>query len=368
MMKSSLTRRIAIAFVAIFLFIGTQLIWWYIFLSHQQKDAYIKTRQNWQREQQLAQMMYAKASEPFRRLLLAYCRHHQPHLHCEPPLFSVRSTALSELANQQSRYRRMFLFEGLFFLLVVFLGHTVIWQGVRAEKELKTRQHNFLSAVSHEIRTPIGTMSLLLETLRYREVSAEKRELYMTRLENQLRRLQHTCEQAVSAAMLDGPKSEANRVQVDLNREMERIVEEDRLELESRGATVTWEPLPHAVWLSLDSLSFDMMIRNLLDNAVKYNDKEDKIVRVSMHETQGTLQVWIEDNGPGIPRQEQEKVFHPFYRIGQEMTRQKDGLGLGLYLVRGLCEQMGGRVFYEALPVGSRFVLEWKRAKRNPVV
>lgn len=364
-MKSTSTRRIAIAFVAIFLFIGTQLLWWYIFLSHQQQNAFAKTRQTWQREQHLMQMLYANASPPFRNLLTAYCQHHQPHLNCQSSMFLVKPTSLADLDRQQSRYRRMFLFEGLFFLLIVFLGHTVIWQSLRAEREFKNRQTNFLSAVSHEIRTPISTMRLLMETLQYRTLPEEKRTHYLQRLDKQLHRLQHTCEQAVAAAMLDGSKSESFGTEIDVNQEVARIVEEDRFELESKGITLTWEPLSHPAWIRADALSFDMIVRNLLDNAAKYNDKEEKQLRVVMQETGERLQLLVEDNGPGIPPEERERVFHPFYRVGQEMTRQKDGLGLGLYLVRGLCEQMGGRVRYEALPIGSRFVLEWKRSTRN---
>ena len=235
----------------------------------------------------------------------------------------------------------------------------MIWQGVKTEREFKHRQQNFLSAVSHEIRTPIGTMRLVLETLQYRTLEEEKRKHYLMRLEHQLNRLQNSCEQVVAAAMLDGPKPAGSHLHVNLNEEAGRVVEQDRFELESRGATVTWSPSAKEALVHVDPLSFEMILHNLLDNAVKYNPKEDKQIRVSVHAKDQRWQLWVEDNGPGIPEAERTKAFAPFYRVGQELTRQSDGLGLGLYLVKGLTEQMGGSVVYEALPEGSRFVLEW---------
>lgn len=364
-MNYSLTRRTAVIFLGIILFIGTQLIWWYIFLSHQQQDSFVRTRHSWQREQSALQKAYSVAVPSSRSQLVELCRKEHPHLTCKGPLFTVRSEALSKLANQQRRYRRMFLFEGLFFLMVVFLGHMVIWQGVRAERELKERQQNFLSAVSHEIRTPISTMRLILETLQMRKLPEAKQAHYLKRLEHQLNRLQNSGEQVVAAAKLSDEKSESPMVNLDLNKEAKRVVEQDRFELESRGATVTLETLPSTATVKIDPLSFEMLLHNLLDNAVKYNDKEDKQLRVALKASTKHIQLWVEDNGPGIAPEEQEKVFTPFYRVGQELTRQSDGLGLGLYLVKGMCEQMKGTVKYEALEVGSRFVLEWPRSKET---
>ncbi len=365
-MNYSLIRRTAITFVGIFLFIGTQLLWWYIFLSHQQEDAFHRTRQGWKRERQLIQETYIAATPAARITLLQLCKKQHPHLTCKPPLFTVRSEALSTLANQQRKNRRMFLFEGLFFLLVVILGHTVIWQGVRAERELKERQQNFLSAVSHEIRTPISTMRLLLETLQMRKLPEAKQAHYLKRLEHQLNRLQNSGEQVVAAAKLNDEKTESPMVQVDLNQEIDKVIEQDRFELESRGVALKLTPSSEPAFVVIDPLSFEMILHNLLDNAAKYNDKDDKQIRVSVRGNPKNIQLWVEDNGPGISPEEQDKVFTPFYRVGQELTRQSDGLGLGLYLVQGLCKQMKGSVRYEALSVGSRFVLEWPRSTDTP--
>lgn len=363
--KLSLPHLTAFAFLAIVLFISTQLFWWYIFFSQQQKQSFIQTRQHWQSEQRLYRMIHDIAPLRWRKQLQTMCEANHPHLTCKAPLFTVRSEALSKVANNQRRHQRMFLFEGLFFLLIVFLGHFVIWQGVKVERELKDRQQNFLSAVSHEIRTPIGTMRLLLETLQLRNFSEEKQKHYLMRLEHQLNRLQNSCEQVVAAAMLDGPKPDKANQPVDLSSEAHRVLEQDRFELESRGATVAWNASPDKAPVSLDPLAFEMVIHNLLDNAIKYNPKENKIIRVSTHTQEKYCELWIEDNGPGIAPEEQEKVFTPFYRVGQELTRQSDGLGLGLYLVKGLTQQMGGQVKYLALEEGSRFVLSWKKAPQR---
>lgn len=356
---SSPARRISIAFVGITLFVTTQLLWWNVFFARFSNNASHAQLEQWKSNQKLVRALYRELNPPEQRKLIQRCTKAYPHLDCSPPLFAIRPSALHTTLHEKHRYQRMFLFEGCFFFFIFIGGLFVLWLGIRAERELKHRQQNFLSAVSHEMRTPISTMRLSLETLQMRELSKEKQTKYLDRLGKQMDRLQHTCEQVVAAAMLDAPNSQRRLRSDDLNERIQEIIEHAQPDLEDRGAQVSWTLAPRSLPVQIDQSALSLIVNNLLENAVKYNEKDEKKVHVHIAHKGSWAHVRIEDNGPGIPIEEQKKVFTPFYRVGQELTRQKDGLGLGLYLVKGLTESMKGHVRYEALPEGSRFTLEW---------
>lgn len=356
---TSPSRRISIAFFGIVLFVTSQLVWWNIFFARYTTSVTKRQLAQWKLDQQMMRSLFRETLPAKRADLLVQCQRYHPHLNCQPPMFAVKVEARGKVLYEKQRYSRMFLFEGCFFFLVFLGGLWLLWLGIRAERELKERQQNFLSAVSHEMRTPISTMRLLLETLQLRTLKPEKKEKYLSRMGKQVDRLQHTCEQVVAAAMLDHGKAQKDMHANDLNSQVEAIVEQMRSELEERGATVAWTSYEEELPTQIDPNALSLVLNNLLENAVKYNPKEAKEVRVGVSKEGNWAMVWVEDNGPGIAAEEQSKVFKPFYRVGQELTRKKDGLGLGLYLVKGLTESMHGRVSYEALSEGSRFVLRW---------
>jgi signal transduction histidine kinase len=356
---NSPSRRISYAFTGIVLFVTSQLIWWNIFFSRYTNDVTKRTKEQWKLEQRMLRATYPSLSPTQQAQLRHQCTTLQPHIQCTPPLFSIKPTAYHALLREKRRYQRMFLFEGCFFFLVFLGGLFLLWMGIRSERELKHRQQNFFSAVSHEMRTPISTMRLLLETLQMRKVSPEKQAKYFDRLHKQVERLQHTSEQVVAAAMLDTSRSKRNLTSGDLNEQVEAVMAITQSDLEDRGARVTWTPSPTPVPVKVDPAALSLVLNNLLENAIKYNDKEDKQIDVSVTQQGAWAHLSVIDNGPGISLAEQEKVFTPFYRVGEELTREKDGLGLGLYLVKGLTQAMQGNVQYKALEPGSAFTLKW---------
>src|SRR5690606_16202344 len=126
-----------------------------------------------------------------------------PHLRYEGGRFAVDQNLLAAFVAEQRSALRMFRYEGVFFVFVVLTGLYVLARSLAAARELERRQHNFLLAVTHEFKTPISTMRLLVETLQYRGQSRERLDDYLRRLERELTRLQHSSEQVLASARLE---------------------------------------------------------------------------------------------------------------------------------------------------------------------
>jgi signal transduction histidine kinase len=351
--------RIALIFLLVLSFLGAQVLWWVIFLSGQLQRHADARLADWKRESSLFQsllMRYPKDAELWRKR----CEKDYPYLDCRGETILLRETALSEMRERGHRSLRMFVFESLFFALMVLGGLLLLMQSIRAERELKQRQNNFLSAVSHELRTPISTMRLALETMLYRELPMEKQKRYIQRLQGNLDRLHATLEQVLAAAMLEEhaltPRSEA----LDLNATIARYLEKHKGDHEE--ATIRFLPSSSPLLVMLEPLAIELILNNLLSNAIKHNPKPKKEISLAVA-TQGRYGVLrVEDDGVTIPPQERTKIFEAFYRIGSELDRKSEGLGLGLYLVKSLVHRMGGEITLEGREEGNCFTLYFLKA------
>jgi signal transduction histidine kinase len=238
----------------------------------------------------------------------------------------------------------MFAFEGPTFALVVLSMLLLIAGTLRSERELKRRQQNFLSAVTHEFKTPISTLRLLVQTARMRSLPAEKQRDYLRRMENELDRLERTSEQVLASARLEQASSAPALAALELNQVAQGVVGRARAGLEARGALLRVVYSPEPLPVSIDPDAFAVVLNNLLDNAVKYSPAPEKPITVTLERRGDVVELHVDDRGVGLPDGEQERVFERFYRTGDEMTRESAGVGLGLHLVRSITEAMNGWV------------------------
>ncbi len=352
--------KVAVIFMLVLFFLGAQVVWWLIFLSDQIKGASEQRIRGWLTDRQTIQRLIDE-QPTLKRRWLEICRLHYPHLRCTTEGITLRQEAFWEIRERGDRSMRMFLFESVFFVLVIAGGLVLLAQSIRAERELQTRQSNFLSAVSHELRTPISTMRLILETLQYREIPKEKQTRYLDRLRANLDRLHATFEQVLAAAMLEEHGQSKRLEEHDLNALVERYLERHRSDLEERGGVLSWQATAQPLFVCIDPLGIEIILNNLLNNAIKHNPNPEKHIALAIHESGRYGVLRVEDDGPGIPAEERSRIFDAFYRIGDELKRQSEGLGLGLYLVKSLAENMGGGVSVDALEQGCRFEVRLPR-------
>ena len=363
-------RATRVAFAVVVIFLLAQVTWWLVFQQRYIDRVTQNTVAAWERDAVTASLLYNARPESSvqAQLIEAY-----PHLSFTGGSFTVNPARLRAFRAEQTRHLRMFAFEGPFYALVILAGLYIIAISLRAERDLKKRQQNFLNAMSHEFKTPISTLRLLVETALYRPLKPEKQRDYLGRMEREVTRLEAMSEQILASARLEHTPIIHTLTPADLGDVVRGVIERERSGLEARGAQLSVDYTPDALNVSLDPAAFGIVLSNLLDNAVKYSPGTRKTVKVRLEAQRHLALVHVEDAGIGLDEAEKARIFDPFYRVGDELTRATSGVGLGLHLVRSMTEAMNGWVRCDA-PLdaqtgrGSRFTIVLPRRLGQPAV
>jgi signal transduction histidine kinase len=236
----------------------------------------------------------------------------------------------------------------------------------------RNEEHDsFINAVTHELKTPIASIRLYLQTLQSRDVDEARRRQFYDIMLADAERLHHTVDQVLKAGVASQKRKAVARAPVDiagLARDCAQLaVVRHHLDPEAI-ALETHDDRPLIV--SGDAEELRTVLANLLDNAVKYSAD---IVRVTVSVAAPapyTIWVRVQDRGIGIPRKQLKRIFNRFYRVQARGIRQIKGTGLGLYIVRTIARAHGGRIFAqsEGEGRGATFTLELPRMAVQPDV
>lgn len=254
-------------------------------------------------------------------------------------IFLANSNAWGALATGTVVFAAMLL--GLTFYLILMIK----------EVRLNQRQANFVDSVTHELKSPIASLKLYLETLEMRPVNEEQRAQFYRVMDHELERLDHLISQLLEVGRLDAIGAQDDLEEIPLEPLLRKCAQsicahhqrsiEDVFTFDVQPAIVTSWPLV-----------LESIFRNLLDNAVKYGGDPPQ-VEVSVKVTdRGWVITRISDNGQGVPAELRKQIFGMFFRAGSELTRRQKGTGLGLYIVQTLVRQMKGRISVSDRPGG----------------
>lgn len=210
------------------------------------------------------------------------------------------------------------------------------------ERRLNLRQANFVDSVTHELKSPIASLRLYLETLRMRATSEEQREEFYATMEAELSRLDDLINELLEVARLDVIGQESAAEEVELRPLLETCAEV----VLRRHARVGRElfSIEGEGKITASRVALEIIFTNLLDNALKYGGDPPRVHVSLTPGDKDRLLVTIMDNGPGIPVQERKRIFGLFYRGGDELQRRKKGTGLGLFIVHTLVRRIKGRI------------------------
>jgi signal transduction histidine kinase len=258
-------------------------------------------------------------------------------------------------AEQAGLYWTLLSVGATFFVLV--LVGTVMYLSLSIKAiNLTRRQSNFVDSVTHELKSPIASLKLYLQTLSRRQVSEQKQERFYHFMLEDVERLDHLINHLLDAARLEKRPVEEDIEKVDLARLLAECAQTVCLRYRVPPESVRLDVQPCS--LAARRVDMDMIFRNLIDNAVKYGGEQPHVqITLELMEGQKGL-VRISDNGPGIPHPLRRKIFGRFVRLGTELERKRPGTGLGLYIVRTLIRRLRGTIHVRDPVAGPGTVFE----------
>ena len=276
----------------------------------------------------------------------------------------VKSQTTLSMAKAENDFKRelhkrwiMIMGEGSVFLGLMILGIMKIKKTFKAEAALAQQQKNFLLSVTHELKSPLTSTKLQMQTLLKRELSKDKQTEIITNAIVDTERLNHLVENILMAAKIDNISYPLYKESTPLDVFVKDIFLSMASTLDIQKNLVL--NLQEGISMEIDRLSFPSIVLNLFENAIKYSKKDAKIA-ISLFKKDNKILLSVADNGIGIDEKERENIFQKFYRIGNEETRTAKGTGLGLYIVKYLVETHGGKIVVkDNSPQGSIFEMEF---------
>ena len=230
---------------------------------------------------------------------------------------------------------------GTTFLVLVLVGVVLYLLISIKEIRLNRRQSNFIDSVTHELKSPIASLKLYLQTLSRRNVDEQRQADFYRFMLDDVERLDSLINHLLDAARLDQQPVEAES-DVELAEVLRSC---------ASTACLRYHLSPEIVQLSVEPalirarpMDLEMIFRNLIDNAIKYADREPRVEIESHPKGEHAVVTRIIDNGRGIPAPLRRKIFGRFVRLGNELERSRTGTGLGLFIVRNLVKRLGGQI------------------------
>lgn len=259
------------------------------------------------------------------------------------------------LADVGERRKWMFASEAVFFAVVLAICGALFLASVRREAALRANQDRFLAAATHELKTPLATISLLLESLHGDRVPEEKRQRYLTNGLLEAERLERGLHNVLKAAGLRSAGAATVKTKGDLAADVRAAV--DAMQARALAAEIRLEAdTPASLPAPRDAAAIQLVLRNLIDNAIKFSPARSA-VRVQLERSEAGARLRVEDAGRGLDEEERRRAFEPFWR-GDD--RSSGGTGLGLHLVREMVAAHGGEVRASSAgrDQGSEFVVD----------
>lgn len=271
--------------------------------------------------------------------------------------------AFVELIHEQEIRRQVMVgSEGLFMLVLVGVGAWLIYRALVRAEELKFHQQNFLMAVTHELKTPLASMKIYLDSLESTKVPLEKKAGIVPRLKEDTNRLEKLVENVLEAGRFERSGYQLNSESFNFTRLVEVSLNNISYYPSQIPVRVTRGTFEDDIVIDGDREALKRAIEAIFENALIYSDKDVIELTIELRRNNEQVYLSVSDNGVGLSRKDLPRVFDRFYRVGEEITRSRPGTGLGLYLCREIIRAHGGEVTArsEGLGKGSEFTIELK--------
>jgi len=253
----------------------------------------------------------------------------------------LEATEAYQVLYQDYKKQEWMIFgEVLVFTIILVIGVVLINRGYNKEIRSAKQRRNFLLSITHELKSPIASIRLVLETFQKRQLKTAQKEQLLRNALSETERLNRLVNDLLLSARLE-TAYQPNREMVDLPALLQDLVQM----LDSKYPQ---RPFPLAIddeipYFMGDQMGLTSVIINLLENAVKYSPIDAPVETSLLFEGQA-IRLLIKDEGIGVTDKEKKQIFNKFYRVGSEDTRRTKGTGLGLYIVQQIVEAHGGSI------------------------
>ncbi len=259
---------------------------------------------------------------------------------------------VTKIKEDKDKKTAQYIGEGVTFLLLIVVGAVFVFRAVRRQFRQSQQQQNFMMAITHELKTPVAITKLNLETLLKHKLAEHQQHQILSNSLQEANRLNDLCNNLLLSGQIEAGAYELTNEKINLSELVVESIHNYTIRFPNRKIYSSIDP---DIYFTADRLMLQMAVNNLLDNAVKYSFKQERI-EIELKETAGKIKLLVKDEGSGIPDEEKEKIFTKFYRIGNLHTKRAKGTGLGLYLTKKIIDEHRGaiRVFNNS-PRGSIF-------------
>jgi len=251
----------------------------------------------------------------------------------------------------------------LFLVGVTVLSFVLLYRNLWRQRRLTEIKNEFISNITHELKTPIATVGVAIEALRnFNAINDPQRtKEYLDISQNELQRLSLLVDKVLKLSMFEKKEIELRYELLDLKGVVDEVVSSMRLQIEKYGATVS-VTTEGDTNLQGDRLHLLSVVFNLLDNALKYS-KENIAIKFELKEKENQVELSIADNGIGILPEYKDRVFEKFFRVPLGNTHNTKGYGLGLSYVSHVVQRHKGKIEVESQPrLGSKFIITLPKA------
>lgn len=229
---------------------------------------------------------------------------------------------------------------------------------IMEQKRLSELQKDFINNMTHEFKTPISSIKIASDFLSKHSIVADDERLikYVNIIRQQNSRLNDQVEKVLNIARLEKDSIELKKEKIDIVESISRIISSESLKL--KEGDITFESDFESMPIIADKLHFINVVANLIENGIKYSQKEPQI-NISLNDDEEFMLLRIKDNGIGIDKENQKKIFDKFFRVSTGNVHNIKGFGLGLFYVKNICQAHGWQIDVDSEPGhGSTFIIK----------
>jgi signal transduction histidine kinase len=260
-----------------------------------------------------------------------------------------------QLVSLQHKKLGMILSEGSMFIIVLSFGAYYMHRSINRERKLQEQKKNFLLSVTHELKSPLASIKLLLQTIQKRDLTKAQTLDFIGKSLLDIERLDDMVENMLLASKIDNRSYTFPKANFSLSVLVDSIV--NRLQINKCDGSmkiINAEIEPKIEFVG-DKFALTSVVTNLVENAIKYSGPCEP-VDVKLYQKEGKIYLQVADHGIGIADAEKSRIFERFYRVGSEDTRNTKGTGLGLFIVKQVLDKHEASIrVKDNRPVGSIF-------------